>query len=96
MRHQHTFGDSEPTVASIVAANIPHPTGEPWMPWLRDGGLMDGDKVLIGLSPDMAQAILYMDTNDRGGYELSEDGRIALDKLTSLASFLRAVGAEDA
>ena len=38
-------------------------TTEPWRPWRREGGLLDGDKVLIALAPDMAQAILRYTRN---------------------------------
>lgn len=37
---------------------LPYPTDKPWTPWLREGGLTDGDKILISMSTAMAEAIL--------------------------------------
>jgi hypothetical protein len=73
-----------------MAKDLPHPTGKPWMPWLRPGGLTDGDKVLIAIAPILAETII-----EAVDYMKSE-GQPRHGMLTTMYSFLHEIGASDA
>lgn len=67
-----------------------------WSPWLREDGLTDGDKLLIGAAPRMASMICRM--NDAIYFPDARDGEVEQwgesQDLHDLAEYLLKIGAE--